>query len=221
MSDKDLEGVSKLANHGGLDESAGRSGMDDVRRSRRRFAQAGLATPLVVTLASKPAWGNTGQCSLSGDIMSANVSEIAHDCTEGQGISAGKWRNNFDLWIYTSPSFYPGDCSEDSSSNGFSGNSGNCPHPEFDASASLFSEAFPGYAPEDGNLSATMIEVLHRRAGSTLDYHAVAAALNASYTGINYGASLEDVREAYGMARADSTISITVEKVFENMNNRK
>ncbi|OOG21790.1 hypothetical protein B1C78_16040 [Thioalkalivibrio denitrificans] len=192
----------------GTDQSAPRQGHPNARR--RNLIRGAMATPLVVTLASRPVWGSQGACSLSGDIFSANVSDIDHECTAGQGCTPGYWRNNYKGWACTG--FSPGTCMELNPS----GN--KCQ--KLDATTGTTFEYVFGYAPMCGSVT-TLMEVLQECPG-TLDWHAVGAALNARCTSIYYGASLAEVVQAYQMAR-DNPIQTDPEllkNVFDNMNNR-
>lgn len=69
------------------------SGNVDARR--RRMMRAGASSPLLMTIASRPAWAQGGMCSPSA-LASANASG-RHDC-ERYGISAGWWKNKQGRW---------------------------------------------------------------------------------------------------------------------------
>ncbi len=212
-------------NHGPEDEGEGKStapvdpdtGSSGLRsRSRRRLTAAGLGGAMLVSLPAKSVWGAQGQCSLSGNIFSANVSNIDHDCTEGDGCTPGFWKNNWFAWDCTG--YSPGTCIETNPP----GN--NCQL--FDATvetggATSFEEVF-GYKPECLSGSPSLMEVLQAGGvcGGSLDWHAVGAVLNAACTSIDFGASVDEVVKAYSMAREDADKYTAVKNVFVYMNER-
>lgn len=187
--------------------------------SRRRLAQAGLAVPVIMSLSARPVWAsNTGACSLSGDIFSANLSNIDHKCTEGWGCTPGFWKENIPPWATTD--FDPGDCTALKNDNGSKG--GKCE--AFDSSTGTkFIDVF-GVSPNCGG-AITLMDVLQTCNGTNanLEFHAVGAVLNASSSYVDYGATVQQVVEAYLKAN-DPTVTLeireTVKYVFQNMNER-
>ena len=181
-----------------------------VNSSRRRFGKAGLAAPVIMTLASRPVWGSgTGKCSLSGDIMSGNVSRHDdYDCTTGYGCTPGFWKNNTAAW----PAGYdPGECIKYFK--------GECT--EFNTTpdnATTFQEVFGSPPTCGGDADSTLMWVLQTCNG-TLDWHACGAVLNAANPGVIFGASVSDVVLAYQTALAEGN-QMLLKDVFDNMNNR-
>lgn len=179
-----------------------------ANKSRRRFTQAGLVAPVILSLAGRPVWGSHGACSLSGDIFSANVSNIDHECTPGNGCTPGFWRNNYRAWDCTGWS--PGTCLE------WNPPENKCQ--ELDATTgttfmSVFgmdSTCLPG---------ATLMEVLQECSGS-LDWHAVGSVLNAQCSSVAFGATVDEVVKAYQMALSGLADPHVLKEVFDNMNNR-
>jgi len=139
--------------------------------SRRRFGKAGLAAPVMMTLASRPVWGTSQLCSLSGDIFSGNISDHDHTCSEGFGCTPGFWRNNTDAWPPTG--FSPGRCLERHELDG------TCKTWDAFGEGTLFADVF-GFAPLCAPGYATLMEVLQTCSGR-LDWHATGAALNAAH----------------------------------------
>ncbi len=179
--------------------------------SRRRLTQAGLAAPLILSLSPRPVWGSRGRCSLSGDIFSANVSNIDHECTAGQGCTPGFWKNNTEAWACTP--YSPGRCLERDTG-------GNCVTWDAFGAGTPFQSVF-GYAPTCAPSYATLMEVLQTKGcQGGLDWHAVGAVLNAACSSIAYGATVEQVVEAYAKARTGEASTELVKDVFDNMNNR-
>ncbi|WP_018936319.1 hypothetical protein [Thioalkalivibrio sp. ALJ24] len=179
--------------------------------ARRRLATAGLGGAMLVTLPAKSVWGNQGRCSLSGEIFSANVSDIDHECTKGQGCTPGFWKNNTEAWDCTG--FDPGQCIERNED-------GTCAVWDAYGAGTRFDAVFHN-SPTCAPPYATLMEVLQTCKGRDLDWHAVAAMLNAACNSVEYGATMEDVKQAYYMARTDAdTDAELVKDVFDNMNNR-
>lgn len=70
-----------------------RPGNVDARR--RRLLTAGASSPLLLTIASRPAWAQGGMCTASA-LASANASG-GYDF-DGCSISAGWWKTHKDRW---------------------------------------------------------------------------------------------------------------------------
>jgi len=62
-------------------------------RSRRRLAQAGLTTPVIMTLFSRPVWGQVACGSLTG----SKIESKGIDCFIG--CTPGFWRNHAEFWV--------------------------------------------------------------------------------------------------------------------------
>lgn len=179
--------------------------------TRRRFGKAGLAAPVMLSLASRPVWGTSQLCSLSGDIFSGNISNHDHrDCTEGFGCTPGFWKNNTDAWGPTG--FSPGQCVSRNESDG------TCSEWDAFGEGTPFADVF-GFAPLCAPAYVTLMEVLQTCNGH-LDWHATAAALNAAHPAIPYGATLTQVVAAYAKARNGEVGIEDLKDVFDNMNNR-
>jgi len=175
---------------------------------RRTLIRGAAAAPLILSLASRPVWGTQGRCSLSGDIFSANVSNIDKECTDGHGCTPGFWKNNYLAWGCTG--FSPGTCLQ--------WNRAGTECQELDATTGTRFDAVFGYGPTCGGVT-TLMEVLQVCNGS-LDWHAVGAVLNAMCSAVYYGATAEEVVQAYAMARTGETDPLLLKDVFDNMNNR-
>ena len=197
------------ADHGS-ESSAPRS------RSRRRLTAAGLGGAMLVSLPAKSVWGAQGQCSLSGNIFSANVSNIDHECTEGDGCTPGFWKNNWFAWDCTG--YSPGTCHETNPPGNQCRRFDATVHP---GGATSFESVF-GYKPECLSGSPSLMEVLQASGvcSGSLDWHAVGAVLNAACTSIDFGASVDEVIKAYSMAREDADKYTAVKNVFVYMNER-
>ncbi|MDZ7752594.1 MAG: hypothetical protein U5S82_13215 [Gammaproteobacteria bacterium] len=88
MADKheELPKGGKLRN---LPEGTHHNDGDAPEASRRRFTKAGLATPVIMSLASQPVWGAGRLCTASA-FASANPSRPV-DMTTCRGCSPGYW----------------------------------------------------------------------------------------------------------------------------------
>ena len=187
-----------------------------ANQSRRRFTMAGLATPVLMTLASKPAWANN--CSLSGH-MSANVSNIEHECTFGVGCTPGFWGQNLAPWdLPWMDRFSYGRCVATNPA-------GRCM--AIDGSeGTLFVTIFTKDPLVSG--ATTLIEILRMGEGvqgqgqspGNIDFHVIAAVLNANaFEG--YGATEEQIVDAYLEARDAGDARLEeLATVLDNMNNR-
>lgn len=76
-------------------ESAIKLGAPRLNQRRRKLLGGVAASPLLLSVASRPAWANGGMCTPSA-LASANLSG-QHDF-DGCGISAGWWKNNPTKW---------------------------------------------------------------------------------------------------------------------------
>lgn len=177
------------------------------RLSRRRFAGLGLATPVILTLANRPAFGAV--CTLSGftSYSPTNPSGVRHVESSCGGLSPGAWRNpdagngdgSREQWIragyFPNPRQAVSETSEDKVGKVKGG--GKLESPDVSGGAAYddppgtsFDEAF-GLT---GSGLGTMHDVLLNEPG-TLAFHAVAALLNTSLLG--YGLSKSDVIGLY------------------------
>lgn len=76
-------------------ESAIEQGAPRHNQRRRKLLGGVAASPLLLSVASRPAWANGGMCTPSA-LASANLSG-QHDF-EGCGLSAGFWKTNPSRW---------------------------------------------------------------------------------------------------------------------------
>ncbi len=166
-----------------------------IDKSRRGFTTAAMASPVLLSLLSKPAWSGVA-CSISG-LTSGNVSEPAGapgPCTgDGIGCTPGFWKNNPEAWVVNT-NYSPGSCA--SWNNG-----GNCTEWSTEGGTSFY-EAFGCYAPgrteyDDVNTPTMMdLLILAEKDGATVNHawqaHWIAALLNASASP-SYGSSPSDI----------------------------
>jgi hypothetical protein len=146
----------------------------NIDLSRRKIAKAGLAAPVIMTLASRPVFG--AQCL--SNMMSGNLSDPGGGSCE-LGYSPGSWKNNnggITAADWTSAGFTYGTevipCS-------FTGNEKwKC----YSGTSTLSS--IPGLAHIDGfDGNSSLLEILY---SNSLLKHCVTAYLNASLPRINY-----------------------------------
>ncbi len=176
-------------------DCSGKADSNEVNKSRRAFTSASVATPVLASLLSRPAWSSV--CSISG-LASGNISNAAGTpgvCTSGDlgvGCTPGFWKNKTAAWARTD--YSPGIC------EAFNGGSGNCSQLN-SATSTTFISVF-GFNPPLGDGDSTLMSVLMlavQGGGDTLvanhahQAHWVAAVLNASADPISYGQTAAEV----------------------------
>jgi hypothetical protein len=162
MDDKQIDGLNP---HQGAENAAeAQRELDEHARAeaRRRFIKgAAVASPVLLSLVSRPVMGAARYCSASG-FMSGNLSQ-PHTSESCGGLSPGYYKNN--AW----PSLY-----ESGTKNGntkpYTFSDGTTFHP-------LFATGTYNYGTK------SMLEVLWTQPGS-FAFHTIAALLNAA-SGIN------------------------------------
>lgn len=78
---------------------------DTIVSGRRKFLKgAAAATPILLSVASRPVWARN--CSLSGQ-LSGNLSDQSGDICAGEGCSQGYWRHRGYQVGGWHPEFYP------------------------------------------------------------------------------------------------------------------
>jgi hypothetical protein len=90
-NDRDSDGQEPIAQAAPPGNSAGAP-----RTSRRRFGKAGLAAPVIMTLASRPVWAVGRQCTVSA-LASANPSKPVDEST-CQACSPSYWHQSNACW---------------------------------------------------------------------------------------------------------------------------
>jgi len=192
-------------------------------KSRRGFTTAAMASPVFLSLLSKPAWSGVA-CSISG-LTSGNVSSpggAPGPCEGpgggGMGCTPGFWKNNPGAWFISTP-YSPGTCKT------YQGGSSNC-NEWNTGTGDVFSTVF-GCAPliTDPTLPPpTLMDVLQMGVkdngnvvsdiNHAMQAHWVAALLNASASPLSYGSNAQQVIDvvcaaAYGMPINGTTIAVS------------
>ena len=177
-NEKDLDPISEH-------ESPKEFGSQSVDQGRRRFAKAGVAAPVLMSVFSRPVW--SFECTISG-LNSGNVSDHPHDDCEGVGCTPGFWAQNLSAWGCTGLS--PGECADGSSASG-----SGCKEWSMEGATS-FQSVFGFPPPEVGATSLLGVMLNHEVLGSegTYYFHLIAALLN-SLCSTAYGATPADVIE--------------------------
>lgn len=193
-------------------------GHQEVDGKRRAFTAASLGSPVLISMLSRPAFGQTA-CSISG-LMSGNVSSpggVPAPCAAGGfGCTPGFWKNNPLRWKETV--FRAGSCVK--SANGV------CL--EYNLAGGTTLASVLGFTPPLVQPDATMMEVLMltvkgsdggvNHAGLA---HWVAALLNASAFPLEYGSSVADVVGAIKAAYIDGMIGLAdLHATLQTMNER-
>ncbi|ROR29648.1 hypothetical protein [Inmirania thermothiophila] len=145
-------------------------------RTRRRLTGAGLAAPVLLSVAARPAWGN--RCTLSAQ-LSGNLSAPTVTC---EGLSPGYWKNHTSEWDHGTGLTYRTELRFHDPSHGFP------------------VRAFPDTGTVDFG-DRTLLQVLQLTGGDDpkrLGFHAVAAVLNAQrfYPG-SFGYAPGDIVDIY------------------------
>lgn len=182
----------------GMTSTSGR----EVNSGRRNFAKVGLAAPVLLAMVNRTAWA--GPACAPSAFMSATFAshhpEQAQLCDLEVGCSPGFWMNHPCAWVSFTPDSElenkTDPCPGDVDANCYSkGNS------KFFRNGTTFSAAF-GCAVSTGDASWTLMEVLQKGHGNALsngniEWHAVAALLNAASNQPNYNLSEAEVKEIF------------------------
>jgi hypothetical protein len=159
--------------------------------SRRHFSRLGAATPILLTLASRPVFG--GNCL--SNMMSGNLSDPDRgQC--GPGWSPGGWRNpvgeingmdTLDAW--SAAGYYYGELDGNNDSSCFKPNGTIKNKRECYSGGSVYADT-----PLPGSDSRTLIEILGT---NDIKKHCITALLNASLSentgGFNYVLTVDQV----------------------------
>ncbi len=210
-----------------------------IDKSKRGFTTAAMASPVLMSLLSKPAWSDVA-CSISG-LTSGNVSSpggLPGPCGgsnggKGHGCTPGFWKNNPVAWGATG--YSPGKCKDDD----YKGNSSKCDAWDPTAvtgMATTFTQAFICSPPSlgVGVDASSLMEILqvtvkvngnkesYDTANHAMQAHWVAALLNASAAPGLYGSTADQVINAVCQV-IDTTASFTSQELhatLELMNER-
>lgn len=156
--------------------SSSESSMRNKGLNRRNLVKGVLATPVVLSIASRPAWGTN--CSISG-LLSGNLSRSpgSYECTPGNGQTPGFWMNHPECW----PAPY---------TPGYTNDPDGIPGTSF--------QAVTGFTSTFGN---TFMDILDPQAcdngAGSLEFHVIAAILSAAHPLVNYGYSVQEILDAY------------------------
>jgi len=205
----------------------------DKTASRRKFIKTAVSTsPVILSLANRPVWGQN--CSLSGMLSATHAShhDLNDPCQQvglGQGCTPGFWKENPKAWKQTG--LRPGNCLDDEEEyvdydghkrktesdyytvNGCRVKNG-CKN--YDNTGTTFSEVFGG-----GYYSETLMQVLQQYPGS-LEFHAVGAYLNCFVFPEGYGYSASYIVEVYQQVvdSGDGNLIAAMHDTLDFLNNR-
>ena len=199
--------------------SESNSGVVDKSAARRRFIKGAISTtPVILSLANRPAWGVN--CTLSGMLSATHASH--HDqnapCeTTGLGCTPGFWKSNPSAWKVFGGAYSPGNvlsCPAVSDYYNHHSNSSSSYYDkqtkcylldlgggikvsvkdgaqDWDNTGTKFSDFFGS-----GYYSETCMQMLQLYEGS-LEFHAIAAVLNALAFPADYGYSASYIVDVY------------------------
>lgn len=197
-----------------------------VDKSKRGFTTAAMASPVLMSLLSKPAWSQAA-CSISG-LTSGNVSSPGGEpgpC-DGMGCTPGYWKNNPEAWFINTP-YSPGTCAAYQGQSCKEWTSGT---------GDIFLTVF-GCAPLIGEAATTtlmdILQLAVKDSGNVvsdvnhaMQAHWVAALLNASAAPLAYGSDAQQIIDvvcaaAYGTPVNGVIISVEqLHATLELMNER-
>ncbi|ARU56197.1 MAG: hypothetical protein MI864_13620 [Pseudomonadales bacterium] len=170
--------------------------------SRRNLVKGLAASSVVVSVASRPVWGQ-GPCSISG-LLSGNLSRPleSYSCTAGgEGQTPGFWMNHPECWP---TGYYPGYTNDP---RGIPG--------------TIFSSEFG----TGSSFGITFMDVLDPQAcengAGSLEFHLIAALLNAAHPSVNYGKSIQEIKDAFNyVLYVDPTKYDILHDILANLNER-
>lgn len=182
-----------------------------VNLGRRRLSRAALATPVIATLAARPAMA----CSVSG-FISGNTSPGHGDyqCS-GYGCTPGFWKGHPDIWIRVTNGLVSGgqlitinpctsqpkDCTYWSSSGG-----------------TTLVNVLGGFNPFGVDSTKPLLDLLEENSGQPV-YHFIAAWLNATASAVSYGSTPEEVIQ--GLVKAKDLGKVhEYGQLLDSLNNR-
>jgi len=209
----------------------------DKSASRRKFIKTAVSTsPVILSLANRPVWGQN--CSLSGMLSATHAShhDLNDPCQQvglGQGCTPGFWKENPKAWKLIG--LRPGNCIDDEEDTYYIDADGNkvksssekdyytvngcrvkngCKN--YDNTGTTFSEIFGG-----GYYSETLMQVLQKYPGS-LEFHAVGAYLNCLAFPDGYGYTGAYIVEVYQQVvdSGDGNLIAAMHDTLDFLNNR-
>lgn len=187
---------------------------EPLNHARRRLSKVALATPVIASLAARPALA----CSVSG-FMSGNTSPGREDprC-EGYGCTPGFWKNNPEAWrVYS-----PGNCSQ--------WNGGGKCQAWTSASGTRLSDILTCGNPFIRvNPSEYLLDIMLKAIGGngnniSTEYadvcHYIAAILNAAASEVSYGSSVAEIQAGLCKAATDGKVNYYTTVLLAGLNER-
>lgn len=184
----------------------------NINKGRRRLSKVALATPVIASLAARPAMA----CSVSG-FISGNTSPGRQPPTcEGYGCTPGFWKNNPEVWFRTG--YSAGYCKT-------SNPSGNCS--EWVIGGATLSQILSCTNPFGVSSSEYLLAILNKGVGNgntlTSGYadvcHYIAAILNAASTPA-YGSSVTEVQQGLCKAVDNGKVNYYTTVLLAKLNER-
>lgn len=187
-----------------------------VNHARRRLNKVALATPVIASLAARPALA----CSVSG-FMSGNTSPGRKDprC-DGYGCTPGFWKNNPEAWrVYS-----PGQCSQ------FSG--GNRCQAWTSAGGATLANILPATCSNPFSQVGPgeyLLDILLKAIGGngnniSTEYadvcHYIAAILNAAASEVSYGSSVAEIQAGLCKAADEGKVNYYTTTLLAGLNER-
>ncbi|MEW6677037.1 MAG: hypothetical protein AB1421_03870 [Pseudomonadota bacterium] len=184
-----------------------------VNQERRRLSKVVLATPVVATLAARPALA----CSVSG-FMSGNASPGNDPRCDGYGCTPGFWKNNPEVWALRTP-YSAGTCKETTPS-------GNCK--EWEIGGTKLGDILTCPNPFAGvSAGDYLLDILTKGVGNgglTTSYadvcHYIAAILNAAASKDSYGSDVGEIQAALCKAITEGKVNYFTTTLLAGLNER-
>lgn len=192
---------------------AGEEVTKPVNQVRRRLSKAALATPVIASLAARPAMA----CSVSGFISGNTSPGRTPPTCEGYGCTPGFWKNNPEAWFRTGL-YSAGSCSQ-------SLPSGNCK--AWVIGGTTLAQILTCQNPFAPDSSSYLLDIFLKGVGNgnsfTSGYadvcHYIAAILNAASTPA-YGSTVAEVQEGLCKAIANNQVNYYTTVLLAKLNER-
>lgn len=185
----------------------------NINKGRRRLSKAALATPVIASLAARPAMA----CSVSG-FISGNTSPGRQPPTcEGYGCTPGYWKNHPAVWSMVTP-YNAGYCSKWQNKNFCS---------EWTVGGTTLGNILPTTCANPFGFSTNtyLLDILNK--GVTGDdvtqyadlCHYIAAILNAA-SSIAYGSTVEEIQNGLCIAAGKGEVNWYTTVLLAGLNER-
>jgi hypothetical protein len=183
----------------------------NINKGRRRLSKAALATPVVASLAARPAMA----CSVSGFISGNTSPGHKYQC-QGYGCTPGYWKEHPDLW-YALTHGYASGGKQVITEPCLEANKNKCIFWSSEGGTSLSSK-LGIFNPFGVNTAKPMLDLLDEYPGQPV-FHFIGALLNAASSPDAYGSTVDELIS--GLVKADSLGKVhEYGQLLDTLNNR-